>query len=238
MLLAEIQVDAAREQAAERLVHDAAAPRSRAWRAATPIEATRTCVCGAPGLVDQHRRARWWSPARRAPAARAFRAAQSPNAFSTSGRRSADDDLARHDERGVVRHEVLRPELLHVVACHRLVRRLGAELGEAVRVRRAVERGGHRGIGDLAADSPAAAPGCASRLARWRSISSAGKLGCRDDVRHHLEQRRKRPPSDPALDLRRIHRRSRDKRSRRGGRPRRRSAARSASPSPRRALRQ
>ena len=60
---------------------------------------------------------------------------QLPNAFSASFRSSATV-IARDDERGVAGNEVLLPERLHVLARQLLVRRLGADLAESIRMRR------------------------------------------------------------------------------------------------------
>ena len=104
-----------------------------------PIVATRSCVCGAPGLSTitifaLRRRGRSERGPRRRPAL--------PAAERLLGQRAqlGHRDVAGHDERRVVRHEVLLPERHHVVAGDRLDRRLGADLGVAVRMPVAVER--------------------------------------------------------------------------------------------------
>ena len=103
--------------------------------------ATRSCVCGLPGLstITTRRRRRGCA------SARLRRRALLPGAeaFSASARSSRHRDVAGDDERRVVGHEVLLPECLHVGARHRLERRLGADLAIAVRMHRAVERRRH-----------------------------------------------------------------------------------------------
>ena len=130
-----------------------------------PMLATRTCVCGAPGLSTMTTRARVVAGA---PSCGSRRRAALPRAERLLGQRPqlVHRDVAGDDERGVVRHEVLLPERHHVVARDRLDRRLGADLGVAVRMLRAVERRRH----DLRRRP---APGCraAARAARagWRA---------------------------------------------------------------------
>ena len=110
VLFAEVQVDAAREQPP--------APRSSrsigfvVGRRARHAESSPRAAASAarPACRQMTRRAAVVAGARGTAAAPACPSRQSPKAFSTSGRSSASVDLAGHDQRGVVRHEVLRPE--------------------------------------------------------------------------------------------------------------------------------
>ena len=97
VLLAQVQVDAAREQPAERLVHHLQSPRSRASRAARRCVATRSCVCGAPGLstITQPRRGR--RRARRAPAAAGVPLLPVAERLLDERPQLGHRDLARHD---------------------------------------------------------------------------------------------------------------------------------------------
>ena len=232
MLLAQVQVDPAREQPAERLVHDA--ERLVVGRRARHADATRRAAASAARPACRRARAApRSSPGCRASAAAGVPCCQSPNAFSTSGRSSAAVIWPDTTSAALFGTKFCDQNALQVVARHRLVRRLGAELGVAVRVRRS-----RRAPPPSRAAPPA--PGfsrcctrLARRLARCRSTSSAGKLGLPRHVRH---QRRAAPGSSAAATLRstcdRVHRRRRAERRRRAARPRRRSAARCASPCP------
>ena len=107
-----------------------------------PMPATRSCVCGLPGLSTITTRAEVVvGRAERG----ARRRAPLPRAEGLVGKRAQlrHGDVAGHHERRVVRDEALLPERLHVGARDRLHRRLGADFGEAVRMARAVD-GLHR----------------------------------------------------------------------------------------------
>ena len=100
-------------------------------------------------------------------------------------------------------------------------------------MRRSVQRRRHRRRRRPRSGSRAAGRGCASRLARCRSISSAGNAGSPRDVGHQVEQRRevpsqrarRRPAIASIVD-------AGAERARRAARLRRQSAARCASPCP------
>ena len=81
------------------------------------MPATRSCVCGLPGLSTITTRAGVVVGAPSAGRAGVPRC-QPPNAFSASARSSAIEMSPGDDQRGVVRHEVLLPERHHVVARH------------------------------------------------------------------------------------------------------------------------
>ena len=162
-----------------------------AWKSGddrgAPMPTTRSWVCGAPGLSTMTTRGRGRRRRCRAPAWPACPRGHAPNAFSASGSQLGHRDVAGHDERGVVRHEVLLPERLHVVARHRLHRRLGADLGEAVRMALAVERRGHHVGRDLPRRSRAAAP---AAPAGWRAAARFRRPETTGAARHR--------PSGPA----------------------------------------
>ncbi len=103
--LAQVEVDAAGEEAAEdvvrhhhRLEVGRHARRSNRYRPQLRLRRTR--------LVHQHDPGARRGPEPPRPATSGVPRCQSPNAFSTSGRSSASGDAAGHHERGVVRHVV------------------------------------------------------------------------------------------------------------------------------------
>jgi hypothetical protein len=92
-------------------------------------------------LVDDHdlRLGRLRHPERRLHRRAALPAAER---LLGKGAQLVHRDVAGHHQRRIVRYVVLPPERKHVVARHRLDRRLSADLSEAVRMLLAVEHGG------------------------------------------------------------------------------------------------
>ena len=146
-------------------------------------------------------------------------------------------DVAGHDQRGVVRHEVLLPER-H--ACRR-----ASSPSPTPRCRSRCSRTGCCVPYSAAAVTCAATAAglsrcctsCPSRCARCRSISSAGNDGRSATSAIRSSVAGKFFGERPRRHRRRVHRAAGRRATRRAARPRRQSAARCASPCPRRASR-
>ena len=178
-----------------------------------PMAATRTCVCGAPGLSTISNARLRRRRTRPAPAHAGVPRCHAPNAFSASGRSSAIVMSPATTSAALFGHEVLLPERHHVVARHRLAPtpRSRARCSRTDAARRRAPRFDDPDASTLAFSR--CCTSCARRLARCRSISSAGNDGCSATSASEFERRREILLQRPRGDRRRVHRAVRVQRS-------------------------